>query len=109
MAGKTEIQRALKTLNFVLTKGYDTEYTRKKLEELLPENQELYLDGYSAQYKIRERSDGMNVQRLKAIAYNAIVMWREDAFYDYNDDDFKEYALTELGITEEEYKEIMED
>lgn len=51
----------------------------------------------------------MDAQRLKVIAYNAIVMWREEAFYDYNDDDFKEHALTELGITEEEYKEIMED
>lgn len=51
----------------------------------------------------------MDVQRLKVIAYNAIVKWREDAFYDYNDEDFKERALMELDITEEEYEEIMED
>ena len=49
-------------------------------------------------------------KRFKTIAYNAIVMWRQDAFYSYdNDADFKELVLAELDITEEEYKEIMED
>ena len=52
----------------------------------------------------------MDADRAKVIAYNAILKWREDAFYEYaNEDDFKEYALEELGITEEEYEEIMED
>ena len=51
----------------------------------------------------------MDAKRAKVIAYNAIVMWREDAFYNYDDEEFKERALTELGITEEEYNEIMED
>lgn len=52
----------------------------------------------------------MNTERAKVIAYNAIVKWREDAFYEYeSEEDFKEYALDELGITEEEYEEIMED
>lgn len=104
MASKTEIQRALNTLNYVASRGYDTEYTRKQLEGLLSENQELYLDGYSAQYKIRERGTEMNVQRLKVIACNAIVMLEE-----INCGEFHEDLLEELGITEEEYKEIMED
>ena len=51
----------------------------------------------------------MYAQRLKVIAYNAIVMWQEDAFYEYSQEDFKERVLEELGITEEEYNEIMED
>lgn len=45
----------------------------------------------------------MDVKRLKVIAYNAIVMLEE-----VNCDDFHEELLEELGITEEEYKEIME-
>ena len=51
----------------------------------------------------------MDAKRAKVIAYNAIVMWQEDSFYDYNEEDFKERVIEELGITEEEYKEIMED
>jgi len=52
----------------------------------------------------------MDTERLKAIAYNAIVKWREDAMevYDHPDDE-KDYIKCELGLTEEEYKEIMED
>ena len=51
----------------------------------------------------------MDVKRAKVIVYNAIVMWQEDSFYDYNEEDFKERVIEELGITEEEYKEIMEE
>ena len=32
----------------------------------------------------------MDEERAKVIAYNAIVMWREDSFYDYEEGDFKE-------------------
>lgn len=46
----------------------------------------------------------MDAQRLKVIAYNAIVMLEE-----INCDEFHENLLEELGITETEYKEIMED
>lgn len=51
----------------------------------------------------------MDAQRLKVIAYNAIVMWQEENLYDYTEDEWKEHLLEELGITETEYKEIMED
>lgn len=51
----------------------------------------------------------MDAQRLKVIAYNAIVMWREENLYDYTEDEWEEHLLEELDITEEEYKEIMED
>ena len=52
----------------------------------------------------------MDVERAKVIAYNAIVKWREDAMevYDHPDDE-KDYIKCVLDITEEEYKEIMED
>ena len=49
----------------------------------------------------------MDAERAKVIAYNAIVMWREDAFYDYDDAQFEERVLMELGIDEKEYEEIM--
>lgn len=51
----------------------------------------------------------MDAKRLKVIAYNAIVMWREDSYILYEEDEFKERAMCELDITEEEYKAIMED
>jgi len=51
----------------------------------------------------------MDAQRLKAIAYNAIVMWKEDSYTLYEEDEFRQRVMEELGITEEEYKEIMED
>lgn len=50
----------------------------------------------------------MDAQRLKVIAYNAIVKWKEDSYILYEEDKFKETVMEELGITEEEYKEIME-
>ena len=50
----------------------------------------------------------MDVKRAKVIAYNAIVMWREDSYISYEDDEFMERVMEELGITEKEYKEIME-
>ena len=46
----------------------------------------------------------MDAKRLKVIAYNAIVMLE-----DVNGDEFHEDLISELGITEEEYNEIMED
>lgn len=51
----------------------------------------------------------MDAERLKIIACNAILKWREDAMevYDHPDDE-KELIMCQLGITEEEYKEIME-
>ena len=51
----------------------------------------------------------MDAQRLKVIAYNAIVMWRQENLYDYAEDEWEEHLLEELGITREEYEEIMED
>ena len=120
MAGKTEIQRALRVLNFVSERGYDTEYARKKLEEMLPENQELYLDAYCAKYKIREKSgDKTEIQRLRevvrglqdevnryqTIARNAIVMLEEAGSYNRCDEE----VLEGLGINETEYYIIMED
>ena len=51
----------------------------------------------------------MDAVRAKVILYNAIVMWREDSYISYEDDEFMERAMEELGITEEEYKEIMEE
>ena len=125
MAGKTEIQRALSALNYVASRGYDTEYTRKQLEGLLSDNQELYLDDYSAQYKIRDKNDTCQteIQRLREvvrglqdelsryqiIARNAIIMWEQDASFDYHYEDFKQRVLDELGINETEYYIIMED
>lgn len=52
----------------------------------------------------------MDAQRLKVIAYNAIVKLFEDNFIDFSESGsgFKEYVMEELGITEEEYDEIME-
>jgi len=46
----------------------------------------------------------MDAQRLKVIAYNAIAILEE-----VNCGEFHEDLLEELGITETEYKEIMED
>ena len=51
----------------------------------------------------------MDANRLKVIAYNAIVMWQEDALYDYSKDNFQDRVMEQLDITAEEYKEIMED
>lgn len=51
----------------------------------------------------------MDAQRLKVIAYNAIVMWKYENLYDYTEDEWEEHLLEELGITREEYEEIMED
>ena len=51
----------------------------------------------------------MDAKRAKVIAYNEIIIQKEDSFYDYNEEDFKERVLEELGITEEEYNEIMEN
>ena len=45
----------------------------------------------------------MNTERIKVIAYNAIVMLEE-----VNCNQVHEELLEELGITEEEYKEITE-
>lgn len=44
-------------------------------------------------------------KRLSAIAHNAIVMFQEAGYYN----DYDEEVLEGLGITEEEYKMIMED
>jgi hypothetical protein len=49
----------------------------------------------------------MDVKRAKVIAYNAIVMWREENLYDYEEEEWEEHLLEELGITREEYAEIM--
>lgn len=46
-----------------------------------------------------------DVKRYKTIAYNAIVMFQEAGSYK----DYDEEVLQGLGITVEEYKEIMED
>lgn len=43
-------------------------------------------------------------KRLNAIAHNAIVLFQETGFYN----DYDEEVLEGLGITEEEYREIME-
>lgn len=51
----------------------------------------------------------MDAQRLKVIAYNAIIKWKEDSYILYEEAEFKDLAMCELDITEEEYKEIMED
>ena len=51
----------------------------------------------------------MDAQRLKVIAYNAIVMWREENLYEYEEDEWEEHLLEELGITRKEYAQIMED
>lgn len=48
------------------------------------------------------------LKRYETIAYNAIVMWQESSYIQYKEDEFKELAMCELGITEEEYNEIME-
>ena len=45
----------------------------------------------------------MDVNRAKVIAYNAIVFSQLEEQYSH------ERLLKELGMTEEEYKEIMED
>ena len=44
----------------------------------------------------------MNTERAMTIAYNAIKMLE-----DVDCDEFHEDLISELGITEEEYKEIM--
>ena len=50
----------------------------------------------------------MDAERAMTIACNAMIMWRQDAFYEYDhDEDWKELVMAELAITEEEYKEIM--
>ena len=46
--------------------------------------------------------------RFKTIAYNAICLWREESFYEYDEDDWKEHVMAELDIYSEEYDEIME-
>ena len=51
----------------------------------------------------------MDAQRLKVIAYNAIVKLKEDSYILYEEDEFKNMVMCEIDITEEEYKEIMED
>lgn len=44
----------------------------------------------------------MSKERLQILLYNAITLLEEDLRYSDN-------LLIELGITQEEYKEIMED
>lgn len=47
-------------------------------------------------------------RRLLSIAYNAICGWQEDSLYERTEEEWKEYASEYLGITKEEYDEIME-
>ena len=56
---------------------------------------------------VKEGENNMDANRAKAIAYNAIVMWREDSYLLYEEDEFKKHAMCELDITEEEYNKIM--
>lgn len=45
----------------------------------------------------------MTNQELKAYLHNAIILLEETNFYSYDE------LLVELGITQEEYNEVMED
>lgn len=48
---------------------------------------------------------------MEVALYNAIIKWFDDASTDWgsiNDTDWIKYVCEEIGITEEEYKRIME-
>ena len=48
---------------------------------------------------------------MEVLLYNAIIKWFEDAFTDWEDidnPDWIDYVCDEIGITEEEYKRIMQ-
>jgi hypothetical protein len=49
------------------------------------------------------------IKRYKTMAYQAVVMWKEDALYDCEEEEFQDRVMEQLDITEEEYKGIMED
>ena len=56
---------------------------------------------------INERRLTQKNERLKILLYNAIVKLEDENNADVFED-VHEYLLDELGMTEEEYKEIME-
>ena len=56
---------------------------------------------------INERRLKQKNERLKILLYNAIVKLEDENNADVFED-VHEYLLDELGMTEEEYKEIME-
>lgn len=56
---------------------------------------------------INERRLKQKNERLKILLYNAIVKLEDENNADIFED-VHEYLLDELGMTEEEYKEIME-
>ena len=56
---------------------------------------------------INERRLKQKNERLKILLYNAIVKLEDENNADMFED-VHEYLLDELGMTEEEYKEIME-
>ena len=56
---------------------------------------------------INERRLKQKNERLKRLLYNAIVKLEDENNADVFED-VHEYLLDELGMTEEEYKEIME-
>ena len=57
---------------------------------------------------INERRLKQKNERLKILLYNAIVKLEDENNADVFED-VHEYLLDELGMTEEEYKEIMEE
>ena len=57
---------------------------------------------------INERRLKQKNERLKILLYNAIVKLEDENNADIFED-VHEYLLDELGMTEEEYKEIMEE
>ena len=57
---------------------------------------------------INERKLKQKNERLKILLYNAIVKLEDENNADIFED-VHEYLLDELGMTEKEYKEIMEE
>ena len=48
----------------------------------------------------------MSDDRVRMIALNAIMAWKDENVYEYGTIEWKEYVMEELGITEAEYDEL---
>ena len=54
----------------------------------------------------------MNEKELKTALYNAIIMWYDDSLVQHKsleDETWIDYCCESIGITEEQYKELMLD
>ena len=62
-------------------------------------------------FRIKGKYNDENKDTYKTFLYNSIISWYDDAFTEYHgleDPDFIERVCAKVGMTEEEYKELME-